>query len=264
MELVDLMYRYINKFINHKKLLEELKQIDLSKYDIEEQEKIRNLIKEVKSIVDTIPNEIDEIEIKRKEQAQRMANTIKKALSQSNLDLYSKEKLNKQYNSLLKEKEITKDGGKLYKTLFELMTQNELVSKYATSMDDEELLKFITKYIYVPFPPVLEQDEFDDLVNVGIKNDKRESLWRLAFNYNRKHKDFSKIEDYFIEVRDDYYLVELVSAVKEDLDLPKLVKKVKDTNDKDFIRKCIKYAKKISIIDDNDLKMFKLEEYIEN
>ena len=43
MELVDLMYRYINKFINHKKLLEELKQIDLSKYDIEEQEIIRNL-----------------------------------------------------------------------------------------------------------------------------------------------------------------------------------------------------------------------------
>ena len=137
MELVDLMYRYINKFINHKKLLEELKQIDLSKYDIEEQEIIRNLIKEVKSIVDTIPNEIDEIEIKRKEQAQRMANTIKKALSQSNLDLYSKEKLNKQYNSLLKEKEITKDGGKLYKTLFKLMTQNELVSKYSSAMIDE-------------------------------------------------------------------------------------------------------------------------------
>ncbi len=56
-------------------------------------------------------------------------------------------------------------------------------------------------------------------------------------NYNRKDKDFSKIEDYFIEKRDDYYLAELISGVNEDLDLDKLTQKVLNTNDLDFIKK---------------------------
>ena len=110
-------------------------------------------------------------------------------------------------------------------------------------MNDSKLLKFITKYIYVPFPPVLTQEEFNNLVDTGIKENKKESLWRLAFNYNRKNKDFSKIEDYFIEVRDDYYLIELVCAVKEDLNLNKL-------------------AKKVGIIGDKDLENLGLSEYI--
>ncbi len=262
MDLVNLMYKYINKFINATKLLEELKLIDTKKYDKNEEEKIKELIKEVENIIKTIPNEIDEIEIKRKEQAERFANKLKEALEKSNLEPKIEEKFSKQYNSLLKEKEKTKDGGKLYKTLFELMTQNELVSKYASAMNDEELLEFITKYIYAPFPPVLEQKEFEELVKVGIKKDKREALWRLAFNYNRKNKDFTTIEDYFIEVRDDYYIVELVCAVKEDLKLNELAKKVIATNDKEFISKCVKYAKNVGIIENKDLENLGLQEYI--
>ena len=80
MDLVNLMYKYINKFINATKLLEELKLIDTKKYDKNEEEKIKELIKEVENIIKTIPNEIDEIEIKRKEQAERLANKIKEAL----------------------------------------------------------------------------------------------------------------------------------------------------------------------------------------
>lgn len=262
MELVDLMYRYINKFINAPKLLEELKLINLDKFNDNEKAQIESLIKEVENIINTIPNEIDDIEIKRKEQAQRLANSLSDALEKSDLDDETAEKLNKQYNSLLRETEITKDGGKLYKALFETMTQNELVSVYAKKMNDKELLKFITKYIYAPFPPVLEQNEFDDLVSAGIEEDKRESLWRLAFNYNRKNKDFSKIEDYFIEVRDDYYLVELVCAVKEDLNLLKIVEKVKNTNDTEFISKCVSYAKHTGIINDGDIKKLGLIEYL--
>ena len=36
MDLVDLMYKYINKFINAPKLLEELKLVKLENYDKEE------------------------------------------------------------------------------------------------------------------------------------------------------------------------------------------------------------------------------------
>ena len=45
------------------------------------------------------------------------------------------------------------------------------------------------------------------------------------------------IEDYFIEKRDDYYLTELISAVREDLNMKKLKKKVIATKDKKFINK---------------------------
>ena len=86
MDLVNLMYKYINKFINATKLLEELKLIDTKKYDKNEEEKIKELIKEVENIIETIPNEIDEIEIKRKEQAERFANKLKEALEKSDLE----------------------------------------------------------------------------------------------------------------------------------------------------------------------------------
>ncbi len=45
MDLVNLMYRYINKFINSDKLIEELKKINLNNYSLEEQEQIKNLVK---------------------------------------------------------------------------------------------------------------------------------------------------------------------------------------------------------------------------
>ena len=84
-------------------------------------------------------------------------------------------------------------------------------------------------------PPQIDQEKFNVLVKVGVENDEREWLWRLAFNYNRKNKDFSLIEDYFIEKKDEYYLTELISAVPEDLDMKKLKEKVMATKDNNFI-----------------------------
>ena len=80
------------------------------------------------------------------------------------------------------------------------------------------------------------------------KEDKREVLWRLAVNYNNKNKDFTLIENYFIDKRDDYYLIELISAVKEDLDMEKLFKNVIATNDKEFMSNCYNRAKKHGFI----------------
>ena len=62
-----------------------------------------------------------------------------------------------------------------------------------------ELLEFIAQYIQVPYPPQLTQEEFESLVQVGIEQDKREWLWRLAFNYEKSNINFDSIVDYFIE-----------------------------------------------------------------
>ena len=48
MELVQIMYEYINKFINNEKLVLRLNEIDLNKYSKTESNEIKKLIKEVK------------------------------------------------------------------------------------------------------------------------------------------------------------------------------------------------------------------------
>jgi hypothetical protein len=256
MDLVNLMYRYINKFINSDELLKEFNNIDLSKYPKKEINQINQLISDVQNIINNIPNEIDEIENDRISKVDHLLKSLEKAKNDSRYNINDEDAklfVDKQYNELLKEKENKKDGGRLYEALFELLTKNPLVIKYAKKMNDDELLKFITRYISVPMPPVLTQEEFDDLVKAGIKDDKREALWRLAFNYNYKKINFSLIEDYFIEKRDSYYLIELISAVQEDLDIDKIIQKVISTKDKEFMNDCAKRAKRFGLITDKNI-----------
>lgn len=235
MDLVSLMYKYINRFINSDELLESLEELDLNNFTDEEKASIKKLIDDIKSIKDKIPNEVDEIEKNRIEINEKYVNGIDKILQNNTLENKLKEKFLKIREGLLEDKKKVKDGGKLYESLFTLLADNDLINYYCDLLNDYELLEFIAQYISVPMPPQIDQEKFNDLVKVGIENDEREWLWRLAFNYNEKNKDFSLIEDYFIEKRDDYYLTELISAVRDDLNMKKLKKKVIATKDKKFI-----------------------------
>ena len=237
MDLVSLMYKYINRFINSDELLESLEELDLNNFTDEEKASIKKLIDDIKSIKDKIPNEVDEIEKNRIEINEKYVNGIDKILQNNTLENKLKEKFLKIREGLLEDKKKVKDGGKLYESLFTLLADNDLINYYCDLLNDYELLEFIAQYISVPMPPQISQEKFDKIVKVGIENDEREWLWRLAFNYNEKNKDFSLIEDYFIEKRDDYYLTELISAVSEDLNMKKLKKKVIVTKDKKFINK---------------------------
>ena len=237
MDLVSLMYKYINRFINSDELLESLEELDLNNFTDEEKVSIKKLIDDIKSIKDKIPNEVDEIEKNRLEINEKYVNGIDKILQNNTLENKLKEKFLKIREGLLEDKKKVKDGGKLYESLFTLLADNDLINYYCDLLNDYELLEFIAQYISVPIPPQIDQEKFNDLVKVGIENDEREWLWRLAFNYNEKNKDFSLIEDYFIEKRDDYYLTELISAVRDDLNMKKLKKKVIATKDKKFINK---------------------------
>lgn len=235
MDLVSLMYKYINRFINSDELLESLEELDLNNFTDEEKASIKKLIDDIKSIKDKIPNEVDEIEKNRLEINEKYVNGIDKILQNNTLENKLKEKFLKIREGLLEDKKKVKDGGKLYESLFTLLADNDLINYYCDLLNDYELLEFIVQYISVPMPPQIDQEKFDKIVKVGIENDEREWLWRLAFNYNEKNKDFSLIEDYFIEKRDDYYLTELISAVRDDLNMKKLKKKVIATKDKKFI-----------------------------
>ena len=252
MNLVTLMYKYINRFINSDELLESLEELDLNNFSKEEKISINKLIDDIKTIKDKTANEIDEIEKNRLETIERIVSDINIILDSDNLEKDLREKIEHRKEYLLEDKKKVKDGGKLYESIYILLADNKLINHYWDLMNDYELLEFIAQYISVPIPPQIDQEKFNDLVKVGIKNNEREWLWRLAFNYNEKNKDFSLIEDYFIEKRDDYYLTELISAVREDLDMKKLKEKVLATNDKKFItsvKKTLKdYEGKVKVI----------------
>ena len=247
MNLVTLMYKYINRFINSDELLESLEELDLNNFSKEEKISINKLIDDIKIIKDKTANEIDEIEKNRLETIERIVSNINIILESDNLEKDLREKIEHRKEYLLEDKKKVKDGGKLYESIYILLADNKLINHYWDLMNDYELLEFIAQYISVPIPPQINQEKFNDLVKVGIENNEREWLWRLAFNYNRKNKDFSLIEDYFIEKKDSYYLTELISAVREDLDMKKLKEKVLATKDKKFITSVKKTLKDYEI-----------------
>lgn len=247
MNLITLMYKYINRFINSDELLESLEELDLNNFSKEEKISINKLIYDIKIIKDKTANEIDEIEKNRLETIERIVSNINIILESDNLEKDLREKIEHRKEYLLEDKKKVKDGGKLYESIYILLADNKLINHYWESINDYELLEFIAQYISVPIPPQIDQEKFNDLVKVGIKNNEREWLWRLAFNYNRKNKDFSLIEDYFIEKKDSYYLTELISAVREDLDMKNLKEKVLATKDKKFITSVKKTLKDYEI-----------------
>lgn len=257
MDLVNIVYRYINRFINSQELVKLLEDIDKTKFSDKEVNEIEMLLEKVKKIIETIPIEIDQVEIRRMASLNRVLEDLEKIKENENNSNEARKFAENKYNSLIKDKNIERDSGPRYEKLCGLLLNNFVYVNSCEKMSDLELLEFITQYISAPITPNINQGTFNDLVTIGIQEDKREALWRLAFNYSRKNKDFTSIEDYFVQKRDDYYLIELVSAVKEDLDIDKLVEKVINTKDKKFIISCGNRAKNIGIFSDEEIKKLK-------
>ena len=104
-------------------------------------------------------------------------------------------------------------------------------------------------------PPPIGQEGFNDLVKAGIEEDDREALWRLAVNYDKK-MDFTLIEDYFIDKRDSYYLIELISAT-DSINLDNIVSKVVATNDREFMIDLANRSLELSIFTKEDIDKIK-------
>ena len=206
MDLVNIIYRYVNRFINSAELTKLLTNIDKSKFSENENREIEELLEKVKKIIETVPIEIDQVEIRRMASLNHILEDLEKIKTNEKNSKEVKEFAENRYNNLVKDKENIRDSGPRYEQLYELLVNNPVYVNHCRKMSDLELLEFITQYISAPVTPNIDQETFDDLVSAGIEKDKREALWRLAFNYNGKKKDFTRIENYFIDKRDDYYL----------------------------------------------------------
>jgi hypothetical protein len=227
-ELLNICYKFFNRFITADKLIEELTNMDttdLSKKNIEEQKK---LIKEIKTIAQNIPNEIDEYVIQKKDQIKNMIDRFEKNPKDDKNLVF----LNKHLENLKKDYEKEMDSHERWFRITDCINKNSYFNKVFESLTDYELLEFIAQNISAPFPPNLTQEEFDRLVKIGIEKDKREWLWRLAFNYENSNINFDSIVEYFIKKKDGYYLAELISAVGERLNIDKIMDMI---NDKELI-----------------------------
>lgn len=250
MDLVNIVYRYVNRFINSEELLTLLKAIDESSFSTEEIVDINKLLDEVENIIRTVPIEIDNEERNRIASINRILSTLEKVKNNKENNQEVLDTIQRQYDNLIREKKKVRDSGPRYMELSKALTTNKTYISYCQKMNSKELLEFITQYISVPMPPRIDQDLFDEMVEAGIKEDKREALWRLVFNYVGRNKDFTRVEDYFIEKKDAYYLTELMSIEDKELNMEKLEKKINNTNDEKFINDCFERIEKLGISSD--------------
>ena len=227
-ELLNICYKFFNRFITADELIEMLNNIDKDSLSKEEIEEINNLLNEIKKISNNIHNEEDEYVIRKRKTIKKMIERFESIPK----DDENEEFLNKQLMNLNKDYNKPMDSNERWFAITECINKNDYFNTCFDNLSKYELLEFIAQYIKAPFPPQLNQEEFESLVKIGIEYDEREWLWRLAFNYENRKINFESIVDYFIEMKDGYYLAELISAIGECLDINIIIDKI---NDKELI-----------------------------
>ena len=220
-ELLNICYKFLNRFITADKLVELISNVDRVNYTDYDNQETNKMLDEIKDIILTVPNTEDEYVKARKESNKKFVNKLEQIAD--NVDFLAKEAESLKQSC---NKEI--DSHERWSSVAKYITSNKYFNELFDSLNDYELLEFIAQYIQVPCPPSLEQEDFDKLVKVGIEHDEREWLWRLAFNYDYSNLDFDKITNYFIKVNDGYYISELICAVSDKLNINDIIDKIND------------------------------------
>ena len=141
-----------------------------------------------------------------------------------------------------------------------ILLADELFQEIFENMSCLDMMLLITANIAVNRPFKLTQEQFDELVEEAKKYEySLENVWRLAMNYDQMDFDYSKIEDFFVDTRDAYYLTEYMSGVFQ-ANKKRIVDKLIKTNDKEFIKKILERDYAFYSEEQNYKK--KLEEFV--
>jgi len=95
----------------------------------------------------------------------------------------------------------------------------------------------LEKKLVLDNPPKITQQRFNLIIDVLIKEDRRELMWRLCGTYS--NYNYNKVVDYFVDKKDSWYVEELVCFVNGELDQEYLVNKMIETKDKEFIKESL-------------------------
>lgn len=103
-------------------------------------------------------------------------------------------------------------------------------------MNIDKIIKNLEKNLVLTYHIDMNQQKLDELIDYCIKNDLREKAWRIALTFS--NYDYSKLADYYLKVKDDWYLSELLYVVGEEkIKIYELYNKVLNTKDLQFIEK---------------------------
>lgn len=126
-----------------------------------------------------------------------------------------------------------------YERIIDLTIHNRTYIDIVKNMSDLELMLLITSYIFVPFTPNIDQNCFNDLVNVAKNYDNAlENIWRLGMNYDRKGYNFDLLDNFFVDSKNVYYLGEYISSIHQ-INQEKIVNIIIKTKDKEFIKQIL-------------------------
>lgn len=248
MNYIQIAYSYINQLINSEKLLDLLTNIEKDNFNNEEIKELNKIIIKLKEIIKNVPIVIDEIEEIRNKMIEKNINYLEKVK-------YEDKELEKYYNSLIEERNEKRDSGPRYEETSKLLVNNKLYKNLYNELTNSEKIELLTKFIKSPSLPIITKEKFDELVQTGIKENKREALWRLAYNYNNCNMDFTSIIDFYIKERDTYYIIELLCAVEEEINKIELIDKIFKTKDKKFINNCAEELKQFEFLNKEQLKI---------
>lgn len=119
----------------------------------------------------------------------------------------------------------------------ELILKSEYNIETAKTMSPMDVANMIGDLFYLEYLPAIDQEYFDEMVNACVENGEREYAWRLALNYDRRF-DMDKIETYFIDIKDSYYLAELIS-IQDNPNYSRITTKLINSKDKELIQKVL-------------------------
>ncbi len=141
-----------------------------------------------------------------------------------------------------------------YERIVDLTIHNKTYIDIAKNMSALELMLLITSYIFVPVTPKIDQDGFNDLVNVAKNYDNAlENIWRLGMNYDRKGYNFDLLDNFFVDSKNVYYLGEYISSILQ-INQEKIVNTIVKTKDEGFIKQIL----------ENDIIVDNLDEEYKN
>ena len=141
-----------------------------------------------------------------------------------------------------------------YERIVDLTIHNKTYIDIAKNMSALELMLLITSYIFVPVTPKIDQDGFNDLVNVAKNYDNAlENIWRLGMNYDRKGYNFDLLDNFFVDSKNVYYLGEYISGILQ-INQEKIVNTIVKTKDEGFIKQIL----------ENDIIVDNLDEEYKN
>lgn len=140
----------------------------------------------------------------------------------------------------------------------ELILKSEYNIETAKTMSSMDVANMIGDLFYLECLPAIDQEFFDEMVDACVENGEKEYAWRLALNYDGRF-DMDKIETYFIDIKDSYYLAELIS-IQDNPNYSRITTKLINSKDKELIEKILSK----NYIEFPDELKTKLEKYIKH